>query len=133
MLGKASRNVCVMDIAMITTAKVKTETCWERNGDNDKIITLTKLMWIPGVIPVIIPSKHPTKIARNISMNKLHHCFFIIFFNLVPIYYIIKILYKSCSIRIPFKIITMFPQINSEYRDFSLAYWIILITGFYSF
>ena len=64
--GIKSMNVWVMDMATIKTAREMRENCWKYARDETRTAE-TRLMWIPGDMPVIVPARQPRRIARNSS------------------------------------------------------------------
>ena len=68
MAGIKSRNVCVIAKEVMKTTRIIAG----KNSKETKEVTIIKvirLTWIPGVNPVKIPKKIPTKIARRNSSN----------------------------------------------------------------
>jgi len=69
MLGIASKKVCVIATEIIKQARDNGDRYLSRNGADEISITLTKLMWMPGVKPVMMPIKIPMKVIQSISIN----------------------------------------------------------------
>jgi hypothetical protein len=69
MLGTASRKVCVMAIEMIKQHSTMAEVYWRRKGEIERRRSETRLMWMPGVMPVKIPNRTPIAIAASIDVN----------------------------------------------------------------
>ena len=65
MPGIASRNVWVMDMEIIKMPIKSNETYCNRRGATLTTIIETRLIWMPGVSPVKIPTRTPTTMARR--------------------------------------------------------------------
>jgi len=67
--GIVSMKVWVTAIDVIVTAKASEVVNFNSTGLRENMITEIRLMWIPGVNPVIIPNNNPITNAMMISMN----------------------------------------------------------------
>ena len=65
--GIKSTNVWVIAIEVMKITRIKGEVRVRKNAERLRRITAIKLMWIPGVMPVIVPAVIPSKIAMIIS------------------------------------------------------------------
>ena len=69
--GIKSRKVCVTASAIIKITRTNGEVKARKKDADDKTISETKLTWMPGIKPVMIPAPIPQSIAKNISENIL--------------------------------------------------------------
>jgi len=67
--GRKSVNVCTILIEIIIAATAIIEKCERRSGTIDNIITDTRFICNPGVMPVSVPKRHPIRIAMKSSMK----------------------------------------------------------------
>ena len=68
-IGIASRNVWVTDIDIINIARLNGDVYLRRMADDATTVADIRLIWIPGVRPVMIPARIPEVIKSSISMN----------------------------------------------------------------
>ena len=64
-----------MDIKVINTANEIGENMVKRNGSEEMINADTKLIWMPGINPVIVPAKIAKHTISIFSINCHHYAY----------------------------------------------------------
>ena len=64
MLGIESTKECVVDIEIMNTTKSRIDTYWSKVGLKETIKVEIKLIWMPGIKPVMQPTNIPNNMTN---------------------------------------------------------------------